>query len=368
MTGAVSENCDIAIVGAGMAGASLAASLAGEASVIMLEAEDVAGYHATGRSAAFWEETYGGPQVFPLTVASGPYLREGGFLTPRGALHIGRAGDVEAIEAYVARFAALGANMERLDQAKMARLVPGLKPEWVDGTWSESCCDIDVGALHAHFLSRAQAGGALLRTRAKLAAAERGAQGWALRLADGSTVTARILVNAAGAWADEVARIAGAQPIGIAPLRRTVLQLRCSPEAPADLPLVLDINETFYFKPESGRLWLSPHDETPSPACDAAPDELDVALAIDRLEQAVDWRVDAVERKWAGLRSFAPDRAPIYGFDAHLPGFFWCAGQGGFGIQTSPAAADMAVALLLGRDAVGPAKGIDPAPYRADRF
>ncbi len=246
--------------------------------------------------------------------------------------------------------------------------MPGLRPEWVLGTWSEACADIDVAALHAHFLSLAKANGARMRTRARLVAARREADGWRLTLADGGTLSARVIVNAAGAWADEVARMAGARPIGIAPLRRTVVQLRCQPPAPADLPLVLDIGGSFYFKPENGRLWLSPHDETPSPACDAAPDEIDVALAIERLEQAVNWQVEAVERKWAGLRSFSPDRAPVYGFDPQVPGFFWCAGQGGFGIQTSPAAADLAAAMLLGREPVGPAAGIDPAPFRADRF
>ncbi|QNE04894.1 NAD(P)/FAD-dependent oxidoreductase [Croceicoccus marinus] len=374
------DSCDIAIIGAGMAGASLAASLVGsgvgrgagqgadEPSVVLLEAEDAPGYHATGRSAAFWEETYGGPEIFPLTAASGPFLRDGGFLTQRGVLYIGRQRDKGAIDAFIGQFRALGARIERLGRDRLATLVPGLRPEWVLGTWSEACADIDVAALHAHFLAEARAGGARLRTRARLVAARREAGEWRLALADGETVRARVIVNAAGAWADEVARMAGARPIGIAPLRRTVVQLRCQPPAPADLPLVLDIGGTFYFKPENGRLWLSPHDETPSPACDAAPDEIDVALAVERLEQAVDWNVEAVERKWAGLRSFAPDRAPVYGFDPRVPGFFWCAGQGGFGIQTSPAAADMAASMLLGRDPVGPGRGVDPAPFSAARF
>ena len=364
----MTAGCDIAIIGAGMAGASLAASLADEASVVLLEAEDAPGYHATGRSAAFWEETYGGPKIFPLTAASGPFLREGGFLTQRGVLHIGRQQDEAAIDGFIARFHALGARIERLGRGRLIELVPGLRSEWVLGTWSKACADIDVAALHAHFLAEAKAKGSRLLTRARLVAAQRDSADWRLTLADGERLRARVIVNAAGAWADEVGRMAGARPIGILPLRRTVVQLRCQPPAPADLPLVLDIGGTFYFKPENGRLWLSPHDETPSPACDAAPDEIDVAMAVERLEQAVDWKVEAVERKWAGLRSFSPDRAPVYGFDPQVPGFFWCTGQGGFGIQTSPAAADMAAAMLLGRDPVGAARGIDPAPFRADRF
>ena len=179
-------------------------------------------------------------------------------------------------------------------------------------------------------------------------------------------------MTAAGAWADEVAALAGARPLGIAPLRRTIAQLRTDPPPAADLPLVLDINGGFYFKPEHGKLWLSPHEETPSVPCDAAPEELDVAIAIDRFEQVVDWRVLAVEHKWAGLRSFAPDRLPVYGFDAERAagrdGLFWFAGQGGFGIQTAPAAARLAAQLLLGlpRDAM--TEALDAALYDPGRF
>ena len=153
-------------------------------------------------------------------------------------------------------------------------------------------------------------------------------------------------------------------PLGIAPFRRTVAQVRTAPEPPGDLPLVLDLREQFYFKPESGRLWLSPHDETPSAPCDAAPEEIDVALAIDRFQAAVDWRGERVEHKWAGLRSFAPDRLPVYGFDAAEPAFFWFAGQGGFGIQTAPAAAALAAGLLLGKNG----GLVDSTPYSPARF
>jgi D-arginine dehydrogenase len=158
--------------------------------------------------------------------------------------------------------------------------------------------------------------------------------------------------------------MAGAATIGLQPYRRTLSQLRIDPPAPPDLPLVIDALGRFYFKPEAGgRLWLSPHDETPCDPCDCAPEELDVALAIDRLEGVVDWKVERVERSWAGLRSFAPDRRPVYGFDPDVPGFFWCAGQGGFGIQTAPAAAKLAAALLLGR-----IPALDPEPYSPGRF
>lgn len=358
---------DVAIVGAGMAGASLAAALAGDASVLLLEAEAQPGYHSTGRSAAFWSETYGGPLIQPLTSASGIFLAsppadfaEAPFLTPRGALHVAEAGGEAALDALAAEFANSGIALEALGRAGLEAVLPGLRKGWTRGLTEPSCADIDVAGLHAAYLKRARARGAALVTDARLERARRDAC-WSIETAV-EQFEAGVLVNAAGAWADEMARRAGVRPLGIQPYRRTIVQARVEPPAPADLPLVIDAEGRFYFKPEAGgRLWLSPHDETPSEPCDCAPEEIDVALAIDGLERIVDWRVTRVERSWAGLRSFAPDRLPVYGFAE--PGFFWCAGQGGFGIQTAPAAAKLAAALLLGRT-----PEIDPEPYRATRF
>lgn len=360
----MAQRYDIAIVGAGMAGASLAAALGGRARVLLLEAEVRPGYHATGRSAAFWAESYGGPGVQPLTTASGSWLQGHGFLAPRGALTIARAGQEAAVEAFAARFAALGVRVEILDRAAIAARVPGLRPGWTMAAFEPACRDIDVAALHQHYLAAARRAETELWCTARFVGAMATAEGWRLRLGDGREVACGLLVNAAGAWADAVAALAGARPIGIRPLRRTMVQIRVAPAAPAELPLVLDLSERFYFKPEAGRLWLSPHDETPSLACDAAPEEIDVATAIARLEEAVDWTVERVERRWAGLRSFAPDRLPVYGFDPVCPRFFWFAGQGGFGIQTAPAAADLAARLLLGEGA----GAVDPAPYAPARF
>ena len=354
---------DIAIVGAGMAGASLAAAIGRRARVVLIEAEDMPGRHATGRSAAFWSETYGGPAVQPLTTASGPALHEGGYLTPLGSLHIGRAEDADRVERLLSDFAGTGVALSRVDPAAH---VPGLRPEWRLGVWEPSCAYIDVAALHADYLAAAKTAGAVVMTDAALLHAERRDGAWRLDTRAGP-VAATLLVDAAGAWADRVAELAGVAPIGITPYRRTMVQLRTDPPAPAGLPHVVDIAGGFYFKPEAGgRLWLTPHDETPSAPCDIAPEEWDVAVAIDRLEKVVDWRVEAVERRWAGLRSFAPDRAPVYGFDAKVPGFFWCAGQGGFGIQTAPAAAAMAAALLLGEGDVP--EGVDAGRYGVGRF
>lgn len=360
----MAQRYDIAIVGAGMAGVSLAAALGDGASTVLLEAEDQPGYHATGRSAAFWTESYGGPGVQPLTTASGPWLREGGFLKPRGALTIAQPHSHAQLGQFAASLDAMGVLARPIDRAGLAQRVPGLLEGWTSGVLEPSCSDIDVAALHQHFLTRARQAGAAILCRARVEAAQRDGVDWRLRLADGRELRCAVLVNAAGAWADEVARMAGVRPLGIAPLRRTIVQLRVSPEVPGGMPLVLDVAGRFYLKPESGRLWLSPHDETPSPPCDAAPEEIDVATAIARLEQVVDWKIERVERSWAGLRSFAPDRLPVYGFDPRVPGFFWCAGQGGFGIQTAPAAAELAASLLLDR----PAGSVDPARYRPDRF
>ncbi|HIV77862.1 MAG TPA: FAD-binding oxidoreductase [Candidatus Sphingomonas excrementigallinarum] len=354
---------DVAIVGAGMAGASLAAAIGPRARVLLLEAEDMPGRHATGRSAAFWSETYGGPAVQPLTTASGAALRDGGYLTPLGSLHVGRAEDDSRIERLLADFAGSGVELSRVDPASH---IPGLRPEWVHGVWEPSCAYIDVAALHADYLAAAKAAGAEIRTDAAVTGAGRRDGVWHLETRAG-LFSARLLVDAAGAWADEVAKLAGVAPIGITPYRRTMVQLRTDPPVPEGLPHVVDIAGNFYFKPEAGgRLWLTPHDESPSAACDIAPEEWDVAVAIDRLEKVVDWRVEAVERRWAGLRSFAPDRAPVYGFDHKTPGFFWCAGQGGFGIQTAPAASAMAAALLLGEGDVP--EGLDAERYGAGRF
>ena len=360
---------DFAVIGAGMAGASLAAELAEHARVLLLEAEDAPGYHATGRSAAFWEECYGGPGVVPLTLAAGPYLSEHGFLTTRGALYVGRAEDRAAMAEFVASFAGTGVTIERLDRAALERQVPAMRPEWVEAIHEPACADIDVAGLHQHYLGKARRGGVELVCRARVAElAREAAGGWRIATDSGGEYRAARIVNAAGAWADAVAGLAGVSPLDIQPLRRTVVQLRVDPPAPADLPLVLDINGTFYFKPDNGRLWLSPHDEIPAEPGDAAPEEIDVAIAIDRFESATGWRIAALERRWAGLRSFAPDRLPVYGPDPDDATFLWFAGQGGFGIQTAPAAARLGAQLALGLGADAMTRGIDPAAYSPARF
>ncbi len=359
---------DFAVIGAGMAGASIAAELSPYARVLVLEAEDVPGYHSTGRSAAFWEECYGGPGVVPLTLASGRFLRDGGFLRPRGALYIGRSQDKRAMDDFVSRFADTGVTIERLDRAGLSCKAPQIRGEWCDAIWEPACADIDVAGLHQHYLKTLRRAGVDLVCSALVSSLSPRRGGWEVTTQSGATYRAAKIVNAAGAWADTVAIKAGVRPIGIEPKRRTVAQLRVSPTAPDDLPLVLDISGKFYFKSENGRLWLSPHDEIPSQPCDAAPEEIDVARAIDQFEKVTDWKIEAVERRWAGLRSFAPDRLPVYGPDPVCPDFFWFAGQGGFGIQTAPAAARLGAQIALGKQSDDLTRAIDTSNYSPKRF
>ena len=366
---------DVAIIGAGMAGASLAAELAGDMSVVILESEAQPGYHATGRSAAFWHETYGGPVVQPLSKASLGWLSkpppEFGvetFLAPRGAITLCRENERAKLESFAASFATNGLSFEWLDRMGLDAHCPGLRHEWTLGLREPDCADIDVAGVHQAFLKSAARSGAKLHCNAGLMTASRLGKSWMLETGKGS-FAAGIIVTAAGAWADQVATSAGVKPIGISPFRRTMVQLRFDRAIPRTLPLTIDVNGQFYFKSDGADgVWLSPHDEIPSPPTDAAPEELDVAIAIDRLEQVVEWQVRQVTHKWAGLRSFSPDRLPVYGFDVDVPGFFWFAGQGGFGIQTAPAAAKIGASILTGKRADPMVEHIDVGRYAPQRF
>ena len=352
------SHADIAIIGAGIAGASLAYALLARAPslrLLILEAEDAPGHHTTGRSAAFYAETYGGPDVQPLTTASKaffhrppPGFSETAILSPRGALHVAHAEAVAALDTLEAEFEAGLVACQRLGPEGIRAKAPWLRPEWATtALWEPGCADIDVAALHQAYLRAARRMGATQVNSARLEAAERIPAGWHLRTSAGTFEAGR-LVNAAGAWGDEVATAAGVAPIGLAPLRRTIVVTEMRPEAPADMPVVMDAGGSLYFKPDAGRLWISPHDETPDVPHDVQPDEMDMAIALDRFEHMCDWPIRRLSAKWAGLRTFAADRLPVIGPDALEPAFIWCVGQGGWGIQTAPAAADMGAALLLG--------------------
>ncbi|MEO7655034.1 MAG: FAD-dependent oxidoreductase [Sphingomicrobium sp.] len=363
----MSADFDIIIVGGGIAGASLGAELARARKVLILEAEDQCGFHSTGRSAAFYLESYGGADVARLTRASGPFLADPpaefsnrGFLHRRGAVHLGQ-GEWPRVPHSVESW--------RIARSEIETLVPGLRAHWDHGLFEPGCSDIDVARLHAAYLATFRRAGGTLETRSPLVGAKRSSAGWTVELAGGGSVRGAILVNAAGAWADRVAERSGIELIGFEPKRRTLVQVRVGASGLKDIPLVDDWRGSFYFKGEADNsLWLSPHDETACEPCDVAPEEIDIAMAIERLEQAVDWPVERVERSWAGLRTFAPDRLPVYGFDVSEPAFFWCAGQGGFGIQTAPAAARMAAALITGEASDPMVAAIDPAIFSPARF
>lgn len=360
-------NLDILIVGGGIGGASLGAEVAAARRTTIIEAEEHCGFHSTGRSAAFFLESYGGAVVAQLSTASAGFLHdppqefaERTFLHPRGALHLSQA-DWPELPAEV--------SARRVHRHELERIVPGISPIWTKALLEPSCADIDVAALHAAFLRQFRRRGGTIQTNSRLMGAKREAGGWRVTLLDGSELTAAILVNAAGAWADNVAQACGVAPLGIQPKRRTMVQLRVGQTGLRDLPLVNDSEGNFYFKGEADQsVWLSPHDEIDTEPCDAAPEEIDIATAIDRFESVVNWPIERVERSWAGLRSFAPDRVPVYGFDPDVPSFFWCAGQGGFGIQTSPAAGKLSASVLLDEEPDASVAHIDVRDFSPVRF
>jgi D-arginine dehydrogenase len=348
---------DFIIAGAGIAGASIAYELAKTSRVCLVEGESRPGYHSTGRSAALFAPSYGGEEIRALTRASRGFFEnpprgfgDRALLGARGCLYIARSDQREQLAAMLHEIRRSGGRITELDAQAARMLVPLLRDDYlVAAALDSDAADIDVASLHEGYLRGARAAGARLVTDCPIGVAERHRGVWSLALGD-DAITAPTLVNAAGAWADEFASQCGASRVGLQPLRRTAVLV--DPPSGADMrrwPAVIDADEQFYFKPDAGKLLLSPADETPVPPCDVQPDDLDVAIGVDRVERALDLDVRRVHHSWAGLRTFARDRAPVIGFDAHVPGFFWCAGQGGYGIQSAPAFARTAAALVRGQ-------------------
>jgi D-arginine dehydrogenase len=344
---------DIAIIGAGIGGASLAATLPPGVTAILLEAEPRVGYHATGRSAALFTTLYGNTAIRALSRASEAFFQTppAGFTTtplttPRSLLFIARADQLDTIASLAAELAGTS-GLAQLSADEARRCCPLLRQGYVaEALHDETARDLDVDALHQGFLRRARALGLELRLDARVLGLDHGSAGWSIATTAGC-FDAKRLVNAAGAWADEIGVMAGAGPKRIRPLRRTALVADLgAQDVDGHGPFVVDVEERFYFKPESGGLLMSPADEDPVVPGDVQPEELDVAIAIDRVEQAIVAQVRRVRAKWAGLRSFAPDRTPVVGFDPDVPDLFWLAGQGGYGIQAAPALAEVASALL----------------------
>ncbi|WP_457330267.1 NAD(P)/FAD-dependent oxidoreductase [Rhizobacter sp. P5_C2] len=348
---------DVAIVGAGIAGASLAWQLAGERSVLLLERETQPGYHATGRSAAMFMESYGPPAVRALTRASRAFYEtpphgftQAALLAPRGVLYLATHGQEALLEAMQRTLAASGSLLDRVDADAALARVGCLRPDVVHGALYEpGAQDIDVNALHQGFLRGMRARGGELRTSADVIAAQRSNDHWTLRLADGEAVLARAVVDAAGAWADDVAAVFGAAPIGLVPHRRSAFTFK-APEGSdvSDWPAVVGVDESYYFKPDAGRLLGSPANADPTVPHDVVPEELDIALGIHQIEAVTTLTIRRPTSTWAGLRSFVRDGEPVIGWDEHCPGFFWLAGQGGYGIQSAAGAAALAASLLRG--------------------
>ncbi len=347
---------DVAVVGAGIAGASAAYEMTGVGSVVLLERESQPAYHTTGRSAAMLLDSYGGAAVRALTAASRPLFDEvPDVLIPRPLLWVAPPEQREALAALHADNPALAP----LDEAAARRMFPPLRPGWTAAALLDAdACEIDVLGLHQHYLGGARRRGLRLLLGAPVLAGRHDGTRWLLRTGAGD-IRATWVVNAAGAWADELAEALGVPPIGLRPLRRTAVVARASGVDRA-WPLVADVGETFYVRPEGAGVLLSPADETPSPPCDARPNDLDVALAIERVNAATTLGLRSVRTAWAGLRTFTPDRTPVIGADPVVPGFCWLAGQGGYGIQTAPAAARHAAAAIAG--------GTVPAELGPGRF
>ncbi|WP_233096726.1 FAD-dependent oxidoreductase [Pseudomonas sp. MF6787] len=351
-----SECFDFAIIGGGIAGASLAYRLAGQASVVVLERESQPGYHATGRSAAMFMESYGTPQIQALTRASRGFYEqppaaftEHALLEPRGCLYIAGQEQQSLLQQAFATSRAQAGNVSLIDTEQALALVPCLRPEAVAGAMLENDArDLDVHALHQGFLRAMRRAGGVLHCDAQLNVATREGLQWHLVLADGRQLRARHLVNAAGAWADQVAQQCGVPPVGLQPCRRSAFTFD-GPENTdfSRWPAVIGIDESFYFKPDAGQLLGSPANADPVPPQDVMPEELDIATGIYHIEAATSLTIRRPRHSWAGLRSFVGDGDLVVGWDNHCEGFFWLAAQGGYGIQSAAGVSQLACSQLL---------------------
>ncbi len=366
------DTLDAIVIGAGIAGATVAAHLAQDRRVALIEAEEAAGYHSTGRSAAIWILNYGPPDVRVLTGLSRTFFENPGegfadapILLRRPVVFLAPPEQT----GHLARLLGEGAGLREASIEEIRRMVPALRPEYaVQAAIEEDAFDIDVASLHQGFIRQLRNLGGTLALRSRTGRIVREGETWRVDVAGGATFMAPVIVNASGAWGDVVAEQAGVRPLGLMPKRRTGCVIDPQPFAVRDWPMINDVDHTWYIRPEARtKLMVSPADETDMHAHDVQPDELDVAVAIDRMQQAMDIEVRRVEHSWAGLRTFTPDRSLAFGWDADAKGFFWCVGQGGYGIQTSPAAGKLVADVIAGRD---PGPGgvilpvVDPARFR----
>lgn len=341
---------DVIVIGGGIAGVSAGASLAAAQKVLVIEAESQPGYHASGRSAAYFAPAYGNASVRLMTVDSQGFYKAPPaefapeVLKPRGALFLARQNELDLLEA----MAADQPGLEWMSAEALRAQVPIIHSDVVGGLLDPIGGDLDVHAILQGYLMQLRVRGGLLQTHSRVLGLDRVGEHWQVRCREGLVASARIIVNAAGAWADEVGLLAGLAPLGLQPKRRTA----CLIEVPQGLnhaqwPMCVGIQEDFYFKAEGAHLLVSPADETLSAPCDAQPEELDIALAIDRFQSVCDLSVDRIQSRWAGLRTFAPDGNFVVGADPRVADYFWFAGQGGYGFQSAPAMADLICRLVM---------------------
>jgi D-arginine dehydrogenase len=364
---------DIVVIGAGIAGATAAAHLSADRRVALVEAEDVAGYHTTGRSTALWILNYGPPDVRGMSALSRAFFErppegfaEVPLMRKRPVLTLAAKGQ----EADFAKMLGESRSLREVAPAELKTMIPALKPNYAMGAAiEEDAFEMDVAALLQGFLRQLRARGGVLALRSRAGCIERKGGSWEVEVKGGAIFNAPVVVDAAGAWGDEVAACAGVAPLGLQPKRRTALIIDPAPWDVAGWPAVSDAVTSWYAKPEARtKLLVSPAEETDMPPHDVRPDELDIAIAVDRMQQALDIEVRRVEHSWAGLRSFTPDRSLAIGWDGAVEGFFWSVGQGGYGIQTSPAQGQIVADLVSGRDpgeAAAIVKRVDPRRFAA---
>ncbi len=349
------QEADFLVIGAGVAGASVAYRLAEHGSVIMAEMESQPGYHTSGRSAALYSKRYKNPAIRGFAAASGAFLENPpeGFasaplLTPRGLLIIGREDQTDAVTDQFTPDQIRDGVAETLTVDDAVELVPCLNRDYLGAAMLvPAASDIDVNGLHRGFLAASSRAGVKLITDASITKLSHKDGKWTAETPQGQ-ISARVVVNAAGAWADTVAEAAGLGGLGIEPLRRTCLTF--DPPSgldPAPWPMAMDAEEEFYFKPEAGRILASPCDEHNSQPTDAQPEEIDIAHGVDRVERATSLKVSRITHSWAGLRCFMPDKLPVVGADPRAEGFIWLAGLGGFGMMTSEALGRAAAAAAV---------------------
>ena len=372
------QTFDIAIIGGGIAGLSLAYFLSPHRSVVVLEQESALGYHSTGRSAAEFTLRDNAPLVNALARASHAFLTtppEGFAAVPlliaRGSVLFGTKDKEALVRERFEQAKALGAAVEWLDEAALLARAPILDPTYCAAAYFDpDYWDIEVDALLQAYARHARSHGAQVLEKRQLTSARRVGEKWLIETND-ETISAGVLVNAAGGWADTVAALSGIAPMGIVPHRRTAITVDLPDGIDAGrLPEINEIEETFYFKPEGGRLLASPADATPCEPADVQPEELDIAYAAHYIEEATTLSVRRVFSSWAGMRSFSADRLPVIGPAKDEPSFFWLAGQGGYGILTSPALGSLAAALLTGNPVPQPLarEGIGAATFSPARF